>query len=37
LRQVYGTLLDTDIGIKTGRIEPTLALDMLVASLSRVA
>jgi DNA polymerase-3 subunit delta len=35
LRQVYRRLLDTDIDIKTGHLEPTLALDMLVASLSR--
>ena len=34
---VYHKLLDTDVDIKTGRMEPTLALDTLIAGLSRVA
>jgi DNA polymerase-3 subunit delta len=37
LRQVYHKLLDTDFEIKTGRMEATLALDTLIAGLSRVA
>jgi DNA polymerase-3 subunit delta len=37
LRQVYHKLLDTDFDIKTGRMEATLALDTLIAGLSRVA
>jgi DNA polymerase-3 subunit delta len=37
LHVIYHQLLDTDVGIKTGRIEPMLALDMLIAGLSRVA
>lgn len=35
LEQVYRTLLDNDIRMKTGRIEPKLALDLLVAGLAR--
>jgi DNA polymerase-3 subunit delta len=34
---VYHKLLDTDLDIKTGRTEPTLALDLLIAALSRAA
>lgn len=34
LERIYRVLLDYDIRMKTGRIEPALALDMLVASLS---
>jgi DNA polymerase-3 subunit delta len=34
---VYHKLLDTDVDIKTGRMEPTLALDTLIAGLSRIA
>lgn len=34
LERIYRALLDYDIRMKTGRIEPALALDMLVASLS---
>lgn len=34
---VYQKLLDTDIEIKTGVMEPTLALDTLIAGLSRIA
>jgi DNA polymerase-3 subunit delta len=37
LHAIYHKLLDTDVDIKTGRIEPALALDMLIAGLSRVA
>jgi len=37
LSQVYHKLLDTDVEIKTGRIEPALALDILIAGISRVA
>jgi DNA polymerase-3 subunit delta len=37
LVRVYHKLLDTDVDIKTGRMEPTLALDTLIAGLSRVA
>jgi DNA polymerase-3 subunit delta len=37
LRAVYHQLLDTDVDIKTGHMEPTLALDTLIAGLSRVA
>ncbi len=33
LKQVYGRLLETDLAIKTGRYEPELALNMLVAEL----
>jgi DNA polymerase-3 subunit delta len=36
LRAVYHKLLDTDVDIKTGQVEPTLALDTLIAGLSRV-
>ncbi|MEZ4669558.1 MAG: DNA polymerase III subunit delta [Anaerolineae bacterium] len=35
LEQVYRALLDYDIKMKTGRIEPGLALDMLIAGLAR--
>lgn len=35
LEQVYRALLDNDIRMKTGRIEPNLALDLLVAGLAR--
>jgi len=35
LEQVYRALLDNDIRMKTGRIEPRLALDLLVAGLAR--
>lgn len=35
LEQIYRALLDNDIKMKTGRIEPGLALDLLVAGLSR--
>jgi DNA polymerase-3 subunit delta len=34
LESIYHYLLETDYGIKTGRIGPELALDLLVASLS---
>ena len=34
---VYHKLLDTDVDIKTGQMEPTLALDTFIAGLSRVA
>jgi DNA polymerase-3 subunit delta len=37
LRQVYHKLLETDVDIKTGRMEATLALDTLIAGLSRAA
>lgn len=37
LGTIYRKLLDTDLDIKTGRLEPTLALDTLIAGLSRVA
>jgi DNA polymerase-3 subunit delta len=36
LHTVYHQLLEMDVAIKTGRIEPTLALDTLIAGLSRV-
>jgi DNA polymerase-3 subunit delta len=36
LRMVYHKLLDTDLDIKTGHMEPTLALDALIAGLSRI-
>jgi DNA polymerase III subunit delta len=35
LEQVYRALLDNDIKMKTGRIEPALALDMLIAGLGK--
>jgi DNA polymerase-3 subunit delta len=35
LRRIYHKLLDTDVEIKTGRIEPALALDTLIAGISR--
>jgi DNA polymerase-3 subunit delta len=35
LHGAYHHLLDTDLDIKTGRLEPTLALDLLIARLSR--
>lgn len=35
LQTIYHKLLETDVDIKTGRIEPVLALDMLIAGLSR--
>ncbi len=35
LEQIYRALLDNDIRMKTGRIEPKLALDLLVAGLAR--
>jgi DNA polymerase-3 subunit delta len=34
LRQIYRRLLDTDVEIKTGQIEPTLAIDVLMANIS---
>jgi DNA polymerase-3 subunit delta len=37
LIHIYHKLLDTDVEIKTGRIEPTLALDTLIADISRAA
>jgi DNA polymerase-3 subunit delta len=37
LRLVYHKLLDTDIEIKTGQIDAELAIDTLIAGLSRVA
>jgi DNA polymerase-3 subunit delta len=33
LEHIYRALLDNDINMKTGRIEPTLALDLLIAGL----
>lgn len=35
LEHIYRALLDNDIKMKTGRIEPTLALDLLVAGLGQ--
>ncbi|HEX2905588.1 MAG TPA: DNA polymerase III subunit delta [Phototrophicaceae bacterium] len=35
LEKIYRTLLETDIRMKTGRIEPALALDLLVAGLAK--
>jgi DNA polymerase-3 subunit delta len=35
LERVYRSLLDNDIKMKTGRIEPGLALDLLIASLAQ--
>jgi DNA polymerase-3 subunit delta len=37
LRAIYHKLLDTDLTIKTGGTEPVLALDLLIAGLSRAA
>lgn len=37
LRTVYRKLLDTDVAIKTGQTDQALALDTLIAGLSRVA
>jgi DNA polymerase-3 subunit delta len=37
LRSIYHKLLDTDVEIKTGRIEPSLALDTLIADISSTA
>lgn len=37
LRTVYHRLLETDVAIKSGRLAPTLALDLLIAGLSRVS
>ena len=36
LHRVYHQLLDTDVSIKTGRCDPILALDTLIAGLSRI-
>jgi len=35
LEKVYDQLVETDVAIKTGRLDPILALDLLVAGLSR--
>jgi len=35
LEAVYDKLVETDVAIKTGRLDPVLALDLLVAGLSR--
>ncbi len=35
LEHIYRTLMDYDVKMKTGRIEPKLALDLLIASLAR--
>ncbi|MFN8376839.1 MAG: DNA polymerase III subunit delta [Anaerolineae bacterium] len=35
LEKIYRTLADYDVKMKTGRIEPVLALDLLIASLAR--
>jgi DNA polymerase III subunit delta len=35
LEDIYRTLMDYDLKMKTGRIEPLLALDLLIAGLSR--
>jgi DNA polymerase-3 subunit delta len=35
LEKIYRTLMDYDVKMKTGRIEPELALDLLIASLAR--
>jgi len=35
LETVYDQLVETDVAIKTGRLDPVLALDLLVAGLSR--
>lgn len=37
LHRIYRRLLDTDVDIKTGRVDATLALDTLIAGLSRAA
>ena len=37
LHAIYHKLLDTDLTIKTGGTEPVLALDLLIAGLSRAA
>jgi DNA polymerase-3 subunit delta len=37
LHRIYHRLLETDMDIKTGRVEATLALDTLIAGLSRAA
>lgn len=37
LQQIYHKLLDTDVEIKTGQIDAVLALDTLIAGISRVA
>jgi DNA polymerase-3 subunit delta len=37
LHQIYHRLLDTDIEIKTGRIDPSLAIDTFIAGISRAA
>jgi DNA polymerase-3 subunit delta len=36
LNAVYHKLLDTDVDIKTGRLDPVLALDTLIAGLSKI-
>lgn len=36
LQRIYDRLLDTDVAIKTGKLEANLALDMLVVELARV-
>jgi DNA polymerase-3 subunit delta len=35
LHRIYHRLLDTDVEIKTGRIDPTLAIDTFIAGISR--
>ena len=35
LETIYRKLLETDLAIKTGRMDQVLALDMLIAGLSR--
>lgn len=37
LHRIYHTLLDIDVEIKTGQIEPTLALDTLIADISHAS
>ncbi|HID62501.1 MAG TPA: DNA polymerase III subunit delta, partial [Anaerolineae bacterium] len=37
LETIYRNLLDTDVAIKTGQMEPVLALDILIAELSKRA
>jgi DNA polymerase III subunit delta len=34
LEQIYHFLLDTDLGIKTGKVDDILALDLLIAGIS---